>query len=110
MSEPLITTPLRDRAQQALGDRFLHEALDIATTKFIGLRREAFGAFPQGEGLRDRARATLKEVVEDRKLRFEVEVTDGDRTVGIGTHERRTIEVGTVGRVSADEGRSESEG
>jgi L-lactate dehydrogenase complex protein LldF len=57
VSEPLITTPLRERTQQALGDRFLHEALDIATTKFIGMRREAFGDFPQGEGLRDRARA-----------------------------------------------------
>ena len=60
MSEPLITTPLRERAQQALGDRFLHEALDIATTKFIGMRREAFDDFPQGEGLRDRARAILR--------------------------------------------------
>ncbi len=65
MSEPLITTPLRDRAQQALGDRFLHEALDIATTKFIGLRREAFGDFPQGEQLRDRARA-IKEATLQR--------------------------------------------
>ena len=57
MSEPLVTTPLRERAHHALGDRFLHEALDIATTKFIGLRREAFGDFPEGERLRDRARA-----------------------------------------------------
>ena len=57
MSEPLVTTPLRERAHDALGDRFLHEALDIATTKFIGLRREAFGDFPEGERLRDRARA-----------------------------------------------------
>jgi L-lactate dehydrogenase complex protein LldF len=57
VSEPLITTPLRERAQQALGDRFLHEALDIATTKFIGMRREAFDDFPEGERLRDRARA-----------------------------------------------------
>jgi L-lactate dehydrogenase complex protein LldF len=65
MSEPLITTPLRERAQQALGDRFLHEALDIATTKFIGLRREAFGDFPEGEGLRDRARA-IKEATLQR--------------------------------------------
>ncbi|HXU91151.1 MAG TPA: LutB/LldF family L-lactate oxidation iron-sulfur protein [Methylomirabilota bacterium] len=68
MSEPLITTPLRERAQQALGDRFLHEALDIATTKFIGLRREAFGEFPDGERLRDRARdikeATLQRLDE----------------------------------------------
>jgi L-lactate dehydrogenase complex protein LldF len=65
MSEPLITTPLRERAQQALGDRFLHEALDIATTKFIGLRREAFDDFPEGEGLRDRARA-IKEATLQR--------------------------------------------
>jgi L-lactate dehydrogenase complex protein LldF len=65
VSEPLITTPLRNRAQQALGDRFLHEALDIATTKFIGLRREAFGEFPEGERLRDRARA-IKEATLQR--------------------------------------------
>ena len=65
MSEPLITTPLRERAQEALGDRFLHEALDIATTKFIGLRREAFGDFPEGERLRDRARA-IKEATLQR--------------------------------------------
>ena len=65
MSEPLITTPLRERAQQALGDPFLHEALDIATTKFIGLRREAFDDFPDGEHLRDRARA-IKEATLQR--------------------------------------------
>ncbi|MBI2016880.1 MAG: lactate utilization protein [Candidatus Rokubacteria bacterium] len=35
-------------------DAFLQEALTIATTKFIGLRREAFEAFPDGEALRDR--------------------------------------------------------
>src|SRR5436190_17533615 len=33
MTEPILSTPLRERATQALGDRFLHEALDIATTK-----------------------------------------------------------------------------
>jgi L-lactate dehydrogenase complex protein LldF len=65
VSEPVVTTPLRDRARHALGDRFLHEALDIATTKFIGLRREAFGNFPEGEQLRDRARA-IKEATLQR--------------------------------------------
>ena len=30
-------------------------------------------------------------VVEDRKLRFEVEVREGDRVLGLGTHERRTL-------------------
>jgi L-lactate dehydrogenase complex protein LldF len=65
VSEPPVTTPLRERATGALGDRFLHEALDIATTKFIALRREAFDDFPQGEGLRDRARA-IKEATLQR--------------------------------------------
>ena len=65
MTEPIVTTPLRQSATQALGDRFLHEALDIATTKFITLRREAFGDFPEGERLRDRARA-IKEATLQR--------------------------------------------
>jgi predicted thioesterase len=33
------------------------------------------------------------EVVDGRKLRFDVEVTEGERTIGVGTHERRVIEV-----------------
>jgi len=56
MSEPGLATPFRERAGQALRDSFLQEALTIATTKFIGLRREAFAEFPEGEALRDRAR------------------------------------------------------
>jgi len=37
--------------------------------------------------------ATLREVVDDRKLRFDVEVKEGERTIGVGTHERRVINV-----------------
>ena len=37
--------------------------------------------------------ATLREVVDGRKLRFDVEVKEGDRTIGVGTHERRAIDV-----------------
>jgi fluoroacetyl-CoA thioesterase len=37
--------------------------------------------------------ATLREVVDGRKLRYDVEVRDGDRTIGVGTHERRVIDV-----------------
>ena len=37
--------------------------------------------------------ATLREVVDDRKLRFDVVVKEGDRTIGVGTHERRAIDV-----------------
>jgi fluoroacetyl-CoA thioesterase len=40
--------------------------------------------------------ATLREVVDDRKLHFDVEVREGERTIGVGTHQRRVIEVGGV--------------
>ena len=46
-----------------------------------------------GEGARCTAHATLREVVDGRKLRFDVEVREGERTIGVGTHERRVIEV-----------------
>ena len=36
---------------------------------------------------------TLREVADGRKLRFDVEVADGERTIGVGTHERRVIAV-----------------
>ena len=65
MSAPELATPLRERAGQALRDSFLQEALSIATTKFIDLRREAFAEFPEGEALRDQARA-IKEATLQR--------------------------------------------
>jgi fluoroacetyl-CoA thioesterase len=37
--------------------------------------------------------AVLREVVDGRKLRFDVEVREGDRVIGVGTHERRAIDV-----------------
>lgn len=49
------------------------------------------------EGTDLTVRSVLREVVDGRKLRFEVEVLDGDRTIGIGTHERRVIQVGQLG-------------
>jgi fluoroacetyl-CoA thioesterase len=45
------------------------------------------------EGERCTVRARLREVADGRKLRFDVEVTAGDRVIGIGTHERRLIAV-----------------
>jgi len=41
-------------------------------------------------------RSTLREVIQGRKLRFDVEVRQGERTIGVGTHERRVIDVGKV--------------
>jgi fluoroacetyl-CoA thioesterase len=59
------------------------------------------------EGATCTVHARLREVVDDRKLRFDVEVKEGDRMIGVGTHERRVIDFGTVGEVSAP---SQSEG
>jgi fluoroacetyl-CoA thioesterase len=42
--------------------------------------------------------AKLREIADQRKLRFDVEVREGERTIGVGTHERRVIELGNVKR------------
>ncbi len=47
------------------------------------------------EGAACTARAQVREV-DGRKLRFDVEVTEGEQTIGVGTHERRIIDVGEV--------------
>jgi fluoroacetyl-CoA thioesterase len=49
------------------------------------------------EGARLTVRSTLREIVDGRKLRFEVEVAEAERTIGLGTHERRVIDVGALG-------------
>ena len=48
------------------------------------------------EGATCSVRSKLNEVVDGRKLRFDVEVLEGERTIGVGTHERRVIDVGVV--------------
>ena len=48
------------------------------------------------EGAECTVRSTLREVVDGRKLRFDVEVTEGERRIGVGTHERRVIQVGQL--------------
>jgi fluoroacetyl-CoA thioesterase len=48
------------------------------------------------EGAVCSVRSTLREVIDGRKLRFDVEVAEGERTIGVGTHERRVIDVGGV--------------
>jgi fluoroacetyl-CoA thioesterase len=44
-----------------------------------------------GEGSACTVHARLDEVIDDRKLRFAVEVREGERTLGVGTHERRVV-------------------
>jgi fluoroacetyl-CoA thioesterase len=49
------------------------------------------------KGARCTVHARLREVVEGRKLRFDVEVREGERTIGVGTHERRVIDTSSFG-------------
>jgi predicted thioesterase len=49
------------------------------------------------EGARCTAHARLREVADGRKLRFDVEVREGDRTIGVGTHERRVVDAAGPG-------------
>lgn len=44
------------------------------------------------EGTDCTVEARLEEIADGRKLRFAVEVRAGDRTIGVGTHERRVID------------------
>ena len=43
------------------------------------------------EGAHCTVSAVLNEIVDERKLRFDVEVREGERVIGVGTHERRVV-------------------
>src|SRR3954451_23483331 len=45
------------------------------------------------EGAECTVTARLREVIDERKLRFDVEVREGERMIGVGTHERRVVPV-----------------
>ena len=68
------------------------EQLDegFATVGFEVCIKHVAGAV---EGASLTASASLREVVDGRKLRFDVQVAEGDRVIGVGTHERRVIDV-----------------
>lgn len=52
-------------------------------------------------GARCHVRVNLHSVVDGRKLRFDVEVAEGERTIGVGTHERRVIGAAQLGSSTA---------
>ena len=85
MSEPELATPFRDRAGRALQDGFLQQALTIATTKFIDLRKEAFAGLPEGDALRDRARG-IKEATLQRLDHYLEQLADNVQRLGGHVH------------------------
>ncbi len=106
MSDAELATPFRQRAGGAMKDAFLQEALTIATTKFIGLRREAFAGFPEGEALRDQARAIKEATLQHLDRHLETLIDNVERLGGhvhyAATHaEARAIVVDIARRAGA---------
>jgi predicted thioesterase len=90
----VLSTPgmigMMERTAAMLALEFLPEGQ--ATVGFEVCIKHVAGAF---EGARCVARATLTEVADERKWRFDVEVREAhpsDRTLGVGTHERRVVQ------------------
>jgi fluoroacetyl-CoA thioesterase len=86
-----LSTPgmiaMMERTAAILGARHLDDGRP--TVGFEVCVRHVAGA---AEGARCTAWARLREIEDGRKLRFDVEVREGDRTIGTGTHERRAVE------------------
>jgi predicted thioesterase len=88
LPQPVLSTPgmvaMMERAAticaaEQLGDKGFTVGFEICV-KHLG------AAF---EGATCTAKAVLKDVEDGRKFRFDVEVTEGERMIGTGTHERR---------------------
>jgi L-lactate dehydrogenase complex protein LldF len=86
-----LATPFRERAAGALTDAFLRQALTVATTRFIDLRREAFATFPEGEALRDRARQ-IKEATLQRLDHYLEQLIDNVERLGGRVHYAETAD------------------
>jgi L-lactate dehydrogenase complex protein LldF len=91
VSEHGVQTPFPNRAGAALRDGFLQEALTIATTKFIDLRKEAFESFPAGEALRDRARSIKEATLQQLDVHLD-RLTDNVERLGGHVHWAATAE------------------
>ncbi|MBA2522267.1 MAG: thioesterase [Solirubrobacterales bacterium] len=88
----VLSTPgmiaMMERTSAVLSYEMLPEG--SATVGFEVCIKHVAGA---GEGTICTASATLTEVLDGRKLFFDVLVREGERTIGVGTHQRRVIQV-----------------
>jgi fluoroacetyl-CoA thioesterase len=89
---PVLSTPgmisMMERNASILAREHLPE--DKGTVGFEVCIKHVGGA---PEGARCTVHTRLTEVIDGRKLRFDVEVREGERVLGVGTHERRVIDL-----------------
>ena len=92
----VLSTPGMIAMMERAASKLVYPRLaDGQTTVGFEVCVKHVGAAPKGT--RCTARARLEEILEQRKLRFAVEVTDEDgRTIGVGTHERRIVDAGGI--------------
>jgi fluoroacetyl-CoA thioesterase len=90
----VLSTPGMIGMMERTASRLVYPALDQGkATVGFEVNVKHVGAAKKGEKCKVHAR--LEEIVEERKLRFAVEVTTEDgRTIGLGRHERRVIDAG----------------
>jgi fluoroacetyl-CoA thioesterase len=96
ISASVLSTPAMIGMMEHCSSVLAHEQLPqgSATVGFEVCVKHVAAA-PQGAACV--VRSVLREVVDGRKLRFDVEVLEGDRTIGVGTHERRMIATDQLG-------------
>jgi fluoroacetyl-CoA thioesterase len=89
---PVLSTPGMISMMEYAAARLVRGELPAgrATVGFEVCVKHVGGAL---EGVTCTVSARLREVIDERKLRFDVEVREGDRTIGVGTHERRVVRV-----------------
>lgn len=92
LKAPVLSTPgmisMMERNSAILAGEHLPEGK--GTVGFEVCVKHVGGA---PEGATCTVHTKLTDVVDGRKLRFDVEVRQGERTLGLGTHERRVIDL-----------------
>ena len=90
LGDPVLSTPGMIAMMERTAARLALEHLpdDRATVGFEVCVKHVAGV---GEGARCSVAVELTDVVEERKLFFDVEVREGERTIGVGTHQRRVV-------------------
>ena len=92
LPQKVLSTPGMIHVMEWACTRLIRDAVpDVGPTVGFEVCIKHIGGAPEGTPLQ--VTATLREVIDERKFRCDVEVHDGDRTIGVGTHERRLLRV-----------------
>jgi fluoroacetyl-CoA thioesterase len=92
LSSPVLSTPSMVGMMEWAATKVVNPRLPEGSVS-VGFEVCIKHVAVAGRGAQCTARATLREVVDGRKLYFDVEVVEGDRVIGLGTHQRRVVDI-----------------